>query len=187
MKVTMKRLYFLLMAALIATSTFAQATEDTTDERFHDTLLNHLVGEWNGAGLVHGEAFTMKFEASWVMNHQYLHIHFKSNEDVPWLHMPFECELFFGYNQTYKKYIAHEMTVHGDSGPYEGFCYAYQTGNEFKLIKKVSETSDTISIERFTWEPMLRTWQMNSSVLIKGKQEEALLDIKLTGAKPSSN
>lgn len=34
-----------------------------------------------------------------------------------------------------KHYTVHEMTVHGGNEHYEEFCYAYKTGNEFKLIK----------------------------------------------------
>ena len=69
---------------------FAQNAEDTTDGRFHDDLLNNLVGKWDVTAIAHGEKFTLNLEAEWVMNHQYLHIHFKSHEVVPWLKVPFE-------------------------------------------------------------------------------------------------
>ena len=120
------------------------------------------------------------------MNHQYLHIHFKSHEVVPWLHVPFEAEFFFGFNQTNKRYTVHEMTVHGDDGPYEGFCYAYQTGNEFKLMKKHAG-SDNATVWRFTWEPPTKSWDIDMRLLVDGKEGEPLVDMKLVAAKPSSN
>jgi len=182
----MKKIYFLFITALIYIPSFAHNAADTTDGSFHDDLLNNLVGKWDVAAMAHGESFTLNLEAEWVMNHQYLHIHFKSHEVVPWLKVPFESELFFGYNQTNKRYTVHEMTVHGDDGPYEGFCYAYQTGNEFKLVKKHAG-SDNATISRFTWEPMAKTWNIDMRLLVDGKEGEPLVDMKLVAAKSSSN
>lgn len=178
----MKHTYFLIIAAFITTAAFAQNTEDTADGRFHDDLLNHLVGKWNVTATAHDEKFTLHLEADWVMNHQYLHIHFKSHEVVPWLKVPFEGEFFFGYNQENKRYTVHEMTVHGDDGPYEGFCYAYKTGNEFKLMKKHAG-SDDITVQRFTWEPQSKSWDINMDVLVNGKEGESLVDMKLVTSK----
>jgi hypothetical protein len=181
----MKQICFLFITALISISSFAQNAEDTTDGRFHDDLLNHLVGKWDVAAIAHGEKFILDFEAEWVMNHQYLHIHYKSHEVVPWLKVPFESEIFFGYNQSNKRYTVHEMTVHGDDGPYEGFCYAYQTGNEFKLMKKHAG-SDNFTVSRFTWEPPSKSWHMDMRLLVDGKEGESLVDMKLVAAKPTS-
>ena len=79
----MKEIHFLFISALITTATFAQNTEDTTDHRFHDDLLDHLVGNWHDTAIAHGHMFTSEVEASWVLNHQYLLIHLKGNEVVP--------------------------------------------------------------------------------------------------------
>jgi hypothetical protein len=182
-----KKISFIILITLglfIATGSFAQSAGDSTNLSFQDDLLNHLVGKWDVSAIAHDEKFSLVLEAKWVLNHQYLHIHYKSHEIVPWLKVPFEAELFFGYNQSNKRYTVHEMTVHGDDGPYEGFCYAYQTGNEFKLMKK-HLGSDDATVSRFTWEPSSKSWQMDMRLLIDGKEGESLVDMKLAPAKTS--
>lgn len=192
----MKKIYFLFVAALIYIPSSAQSDEQSKDGRFNDSLLNLLVGKWNVTSIAHENSFTAILEAEWVMNHQYMHVHFKTNEVIPWLHVPFEGEFFFGYNQTNKRYTVHEMTVHGDDGPYEGFCYAYQAGYEFKLMKKWAGTGegfgkrtgaeDTLTVQRFTWEPLSMSWDIDMRLLVDGKEGESLVDMKLTAAKPTS-
>ncbi len=175
----------IILTSFIPANSFAQSAEDTSDGSFHDDLLNNLVGKWDVAAIAHDEKFVLSLEAEWVLNHQYLHIHYKSHEVVPWLKVRFEAELFFGYNQSAKHYTVHEMTVHGDDGPYEGFCYAYQTGNEFKLMKKHAG-SNNATVSRFTWEPSSKSWQMDMRLLIDGKEGESLIDMKMVTAKPST-
>jgi hypothetical protein len=173
------------LLTLVMNPTFAQSAEDSANGSFQNDLLNHLVGKWDVVAIAHGEKFIFNLKAEWVMNHQYLHIHFKSNEVVPWLKVPFEAEYFFGYNKTTKRYTVHEMTVHGDDGPYEGFCYAYQTGNEFKLMKKHAG-SDNATVQRFTWEPKSKSWEINMTLLIDGKEGESQVNMKLAASKPST-
>jgi hypothetical protein len=175
----------IVLSVFISPAAFAQSTGNSKDEIFQNELLDHLVGKWDAAATVHREKFTLNFEVAWVMNHQYLHIHFKSNEVVPWLKIHFEGEFFFGYNKTTKRYIVHEMNVHGDKGTYEGFCYADQTGNEFKIMKKWG--SDSLLVQRFTWEPTSKSWHIHSNFQIDGKEGQTFLDMKLTAIKQSTN
>ena len=100
-----------ILLTIIAATSFAQNAEDTTDGRFHDDLLNQLVGKWDVTSIAHGSPFTAVFEAGWVMNHQYLHIHFKSHEIIPWFHTQMEFEEFIGYNHSNKRYIFHGMSM----------------------------------------------------------------------------
>jgi len=181
----MKQIYFLFITTLISISSFAQNAEDTTDGRFHDDLLNHLAGNWDVATIAHGSPFTANLEADWVLNHQYLHIHFKSHEVIPWLYMQMEYEEFFGYNHSKKHYVVHEMIVFGDENPDEGFCYAYRTGNEIKTVQKYS--SDSLIVQRLTWEPASGSWNIKSRWVIAGKEGEIFLDMKLVAAKSSDS
>ena len=92
-----KRRISILVAALLTFavgSAFAQSAGDTADRRFHDDLLNNFVGEWEAVATGHKVIFTLNFEVKWVLNHQYLRVHFKSNEVIPWLKVPFESDLF---------------------------------------------------------------------------------------------
>ena len=182
----MKRVYILLTGALICISSFAQTSEDTTDGRFHDDLLNHLVGTWNVMATANGDSFTATIKAEWAMSHQYFHIYEKTNEIIPWLHVPLEIEFYIGYNHLSKRYTVHELAVFGSDGPYEGFCYAYRNGNEIKLVKKCESDSNTITIQRFTWEPMSGSWQSEMRQLINGNEGETLVNQKLVVVKKLS-
>ena len=174
-----KSLLAIALSAFIMCPVFAQSAGDTADGRFRDELLNNFVGEWKATATVHKEKFTLNFEVKWVLNHQYLRVHFKSNEVIPWLKVPFESESFFGYDKMKKRYTFHELTVHGDSGPFEeGLSSAYKTDNEFKLVKKQADSDKTI-VQRFIWEPASKTWQIVSRLLVDGKEGEPFLEMKL--------
>jgi hypothetical protein len=85
----MKKFFLLLMTTFISSLIVAQNAEDTTDGRFHDDLLNHLVGDWTVSGTAHGVSFqNLNLKAEWIMNHQYLQIHEKGTDTIPWLKMP---------------------------------------------------------------------------------------------------
>lgn len=181
----MKHLFFLLIAALVATSSFSQTAEDTTDHRFHDDLLNHLVGEWNVSSTAHGSTFNGDLEARWVLNHQYLHIHLKSHEVIPWWHVQMEYEEFIGYNHYSKQYVFHGMSIEGDEDASEGFGYGYRNGNEFKTVAKFGV--DTNIVQHFIWRPATNSWNIESRPESNGKEGEIFLDMKLTATKTSSN
>ncbi len=162
----------------------AQSPEDTADERFHDDLLNHLVGKWDMTSVAHGSHFTAVFEAAWVMNHQHLRIHSKSHEIIPWLQVQMEFEALIGYSHVNKRYIVHGMSVEGyDHDPSEGFCYGYRTANEFKTVAKFG--SDSLIVQRYIWQPLSGTWNIKSAWVIAGKEEEPFLELKLVAVKPA--
>lgn len=161
--------------------------EDASDGRFHDELLNHLIGKWNVTGTVHGVQFSaVDLEASWVMNHQYVRVYEKSREVVPWLGIPFEREFFIGYNHSSKRYVIHEVSVFGPEDIYEGFCYAYRKVNEFTLIQKAAYISDSVNVQRLTWEPKSGSWRIEARWVIGGKEEAAFIDQKVEAVKSSS-
>lgn len=175
-----------MLCLLNVLNLFAQTKEDTTDGCFHDELLNHLVGTWNVAATANGNAFNATIKAEWVMSHQFLHIYEKVNEEIPWLHTPLEIEFFIGYNHISKRYVVHEMGVFGSDGPYEGFCYAYRDGNEIKLVKKLGSDSNTITVQRFTWEPVSASWHSEMRQITNGNEGNILVDQKLVALKSLS-
>ncbi len=183
----MKQFYFLFITALIATASFAQSTEDTTDGRFHDDLLNHLVGEWNVTAIAHGFPTTSVINVKWILSHQLLEFHLTGNDTIPWIGMPMEFEYFIGYNHPGKRYIIHGVSVFGYDED-EGFWYAYRNGNEIKIYQTANITahSDTLNIQTLTWEPASNSWHIQSRPQIAGKEGEVFLDMKLTAVKPSS-
>jgi hypothetical protein len=168
---------FIVAKILMATDVFSQNTKDTTDHLFRDDLLDHLVGKWNITSFAHGSPFTATMDADWVLNHQYLHIHFKGNEVVPWFGIPMEYEEYIGYNHNQHRYVVYGASIEG-SDDFEGFCYAFRHDNELKLMQKVN-TADKTVIQRMTWEPESGSWIVQSRPEVAGKEGKIFLDMKL--------
>ncbi|MEO6721556.1 MAG: hypothetical protein ABIN67_14400 [Ferruginibacter sp.] len=180
-----KAISLLFLSAIIFSSATAQNANDTIDRRFHDDLLDHLVGEWHDTAVAHGSTFTSEVEASWVLNHQYLLLHLKSNEVVPWWGVQMEYYQYIGYNHYKHRYTIHGMSIEGDEDLSEGFNYGYRNSNEFKVVAKFG--ADTNVIQRFNWQPESKSWRIQSTPEIKGKEGEIFLDMKLTAVKPAGN
>src|SRR5882724_6505554 len=127
----MKKLYFLLVTTVIPFLTFSQNVKDTTDQRFHDDLLDHLVGRWNVTGVVYGTQAKLIFQAEWILNHQFLRVYEKSEGNIPGTNFPFETFLFIGYDNYTKRYIPQLVSMWGGTCS-QNTTNAYRTGNEFK-------------------------------------------------------
>src|SRR5882757_3782184 len=106
----MKQLIF-VMAMFFSTVSYAQTAKDTTDHRFHDDLFDHLVGNWHVTAVAHDHAFTSEVEVNWVLNHQFLLFHLKTNEVVPWWGVEMEYFEYIGYNHNKQRYTIHGMSI----------------------------------------------------------------------------
>ena len=169
---------FVLMAMCISLLSHAQTGLDTTDRRFNDDLLDHLVGNWHVTSVAHDHAFTAEVDVKWVLNHQYLLFHLKGNEVVPWWGVEMEYFEYIGYNHYKRRYTIHGMSIEGDEDLSEGFGYGYRNGNEFKTSAKFS--ADTTLIQHMTWQPKTTTWLIQSRPEIKNKEGEVFLELRLT-------
>ena len=179
----MKKLFILLLLVLTGTEMFAQNKQDSSDGRFHDDLLDRLVGTWNVSAVAHGFSSTGVITGEWVLNHQFFYLHFMGKDTIPWWHMPMEYLQYFGYNTRAKRYTMHGLSIEGDADPSEGFGYAYRNGNELKTVAKMSP--DTSVIQRFTWQPGTNTWSIKSTTEIGGKEgREVFLEMKLVAVTP---
>jgi hypothetical protein len=167
----------IVVSTLLATDGFSQNTKDTTDHLFHDDLLDHLVGRWNITSFAHGSPFTATIDADWVLNHQFLHIHFKGNDVVPWFGVPMEYEEYIGFNHKQHRYVVYGASIEG-SDDFEGFCYAYRNENELKLIQKTISSEETV-IQRMIWESESGSWILQSRPEVAGKEGKIFLDMKL--------
>lgn len=181
----MKQIYILIITVFIYSSSLAQNAEDTTDGKFHDDLLNHFVGIWNVSGVVHGMQFqNLKLEATWTMNHQYLQIHEKGTDTVPFINMPWEAMFIIGYNHNTRRYVFYEFSVRGIDGPWEGFSYASRTGNELKASSVISPEEKII--QRFTWQPSSGSWHLETMLEKAGKEGEPYPDLNAVSATSSN-
>jgi hypothetical protein len=181
----MKKLFLLILVIYSAGSVAAQNIKDSADGRFHDDLLDHLVGTWKVNAVAHDFHSTAIINVEWVLNHQFLFLHFMGIDTIPWWHMPMEYQEFIGYNHAKKRYNFHGMSIEGDTDTSEGFGYAYRNGNEFKIVAKMN--ADTSLIQRLTWQPTSRTWSVKSTGVFNGKEDpEVFIEMKLEAVKSSS-
>jgi hypothetical protein len=167
----------LIILIFLAPCSFAQTAGDTAT-RFHDDLLNNFVGKWDVSATVHGQKFTLEREAEWIINHQYLRIHEKSHEVIPWLNVQFERTIFIGYNPRSKRYLVYELTVHGGDVPHqpEGLYYAERRGNELKMV--TTKGSEVVANVQFTWDPASSSWHFQARRVIAGKEQEPHVEQK---------
>jgi hypothetical protein len=168
----------IVISALLASPTFAQSTADTADGRFHDDLLDHLVGKWDVTSIAHGDSSTAVIMAEWVLNHQFLHYRFIGNETIPRIGTPMEIECFIGYNHVNKRYVVLGMSIFGVDF-FEGFSYGSRNGNEIKVLQKPNNEADDTNIQTYIWEPTTDSWTIQSRPEVGGKEGEVFLDMQL--------
>ena len=173
----MKRMY-ILIAMCISVSSYAQQTGDSVGRQFHDDLLDHLVGQWHVTAVAHEHDFTSEVDVAWVLNHQFLLFHLKSNEVVPWWGVQMEYFQYTGYNHYKNRYTLHVVSIEGDEDLSEGFGYGSRSGNDFKTSFKFGR--DTTIVQHLIWEPGTGNWRIQSRMKVKEKEGNVFLDMKLT-------
>ena len=169
---------FFLIAMCICTLSRAHAAKDTTDHRFHDDLFDHLVGNWHVTGVAHELNFTSEVEVNWVLNHQFLLFHLRSNEVIPWWGVEMEYFEYIGYNHYKQRYTMHGMSIEGDEDISEGFGYGSRNGNDFRTSQKFG--TDTAVVQHMIWQPETKTWRIQSRLEINNKEGDVFLEMKLT-------
>jgi hypothetical protein len=176
-----------VLAICGASTSSVQAAKDSPDAQLHDDLLDHLVGKWNVSAVVHGQKFSLDREAEWVLNHQYVRIHEKSREVVPWLKVPFERTIFIGYNHRTGRYVLHEVNVHGGDvlQEPEGFAYASRAGNALTIDHK--NGAEVVARARWTWNPDSATWRFQAGRVVDGNEKDPHVDQVAVTAPPMAN
>jgi hypothetical protein len=175
----------LVLTVIFGATVFGQNAEDTTDGRFHDKLLDNFVGKWTVAGIVHGQEFkNIDLEAEWVLNHQFLKIHEKGREIVPWLQAAYESFYYIGYDHSNKRYVAHLMNIMGSDNQVGYLLFGNRAGNEVKFISQLADpATGSFDSESFMWLPESKSWHWVCRLVNKGKEEEPYLDLKVVGTK----
>jgi hypothetical protein len=178
---------FTLLVSCWVPISSGQVAKDGPDARFHDDLLDHMVGQWVVDVNVYGHKFTSDRQVEWVLGHQYLRIQEKSREVVPWLKKQFERVMYIGYNHGRKRYVVYELNVHGADVPTEpeGFTYASRSGNELTVDHK--NGAEVLGRSRLVWDPSSRTWLMQSWRVIGGKDQPPHANLIAVAVKPAAN
>lgn len=146
------KLTFLMIIFVSFNKGFSQDPPPSDGESiiFQDTLLDHLVGIWELTGVVAGDSVEITFEAKWVLNHQFLQLHYQ-DVNVP---SEYEAFVYVGFNHQESLYVVHWLDVFG--GHYsETLGYGKSDNNS---INFVFNYPDWQLLNTFTWLPDQQKW-----------------------------
>ena len=134
----------------------------------HDTLLDRLVGASQVTGTIAGRPAEQTCDVEWVLNHQFLRIHFlgmrpatAAGGGAP---VQYEAFVFVGYSNMFDHYVVHWLDIFG--GHFSrtlGFGERLEGGNAIRFVFE----ADTPLHNTITWHPEAGTWEM----LIRQKDE----------------
>ena len=127
---------------------------------FEDSLLDKMVGRWKITGTILGRPIQQDCDVEWVLNHQFLKVHFVAAEDEK---LPgsaketrYEALVFFGYDNMSERYVAHWLDVYGGRFS-EALGYGHKEGtNSIRFIFEY----DVPLHNTITWDPMNGRWRM---------------------------
>jgi hypothetical protein len=128
----------------------AEPEVDGPGHIFRDELLDHLVGQWKVTRKMRGRTSESTNRVEWVLNHQFLQVHMKSDEKPP----GYEALVLIGYNHGRKRYVGHWHDVFGGKWS-ETLGFGKRTGN---AVRFVFDYPDGPFHNTFTWDPDTKTW-----------------------------
>lgn len=131
---------------------------------FRDGLLDKLVGRWKVTGTIAGQAIEHRCDAEWVLNHQFLRVHFldvtrgvqgRAGE----MRDPrYEAEVFIGYDYMSERYVAHWLDTFG--GRFSEVLGYGARQNRNRSIRFIFEGGSGPLHNTFTWNKDDATWTM---------------------------
>ena len=137
---------------------------------FQDKLLEGLVGNWKVTGRIAGQQFDQYCNADWVLNHQFLRVHFidsaarnRGSMGTP-SNAEYEAMVFIGYDNMSERYVVHWIDIFGGRFS-ETLGYGTLQGQD--SIRFVFEYPTGPLHNTFTWNSKNRIW----SIQIRQKGE----------------
>ena len=149
----------------------SQGEVDGEHSIFQDRLLEGLVGKWSVTGKAAGQQIEQYCEADWVLNHQFLRVHFidlaARKRDVRGIPGPAEYEamVFIGFDNMSERYVVHWIDIFGGRFS-ETLGYGTLEGQD--SIRFVFEGPMGPLHNTFTWNSKDLTW----SIVIRQKDKE---------------
>lgn len=140
---------WLAVAAILAMVCAAVGGSQSKTGR-EDPLLEKLIGKWTITRKFPNRTVTNTAECAWVLQHQYVKIHMKDTAQPS----QYEAEIFIGYDEEKKRYVAHWIDVFG-GGFSATLGFGTKKGNqiEFEFKYPDGELKNT-----FTWHEDSNTW-----------------------------
>ncbi len=102
---------------------------------FRDDLLDNLVGKWKVHGTIVGQPIEQVCDAEWVLNHQFLRVHFLGATQSDSKDPGYEAMVFIGYDNMSERYLAHWLdTFGGRFSEVLGFGSKTENGTSIKFV-----------------------------------------------------
>jgi hypothetical protein len=162
-----------LLAALMPGAVRAQ-----TSAAWPDDLVDHMRGAWKLQGKIMGRDAHHEVRAEWVLNHQFLSIHEKTETDAPDSEHRYEASWFLGYDPVSDRYVLHLLDVFGGRFS-ETLGYGTRDGN---AIRFVFEYPDGPFHTTYRWSAQDDSWEWVMEQKDKAGKWTTFADLKLTRA-----
>jgi hypothetical protein len=172
----MKTLSYLFLIIVLATLARPVRLSAQSPAEWRDDLVDHMVGTWKQQGEIMGRDAHHAVDAEWVLNHQFLRIHEKTEAGVPGSENRYEAIWFLGYDPVSDRYVLHLLDVFGGRFS-ETLGFGLRDGN---AIRFVFEYPDGPFHTVFQWSPENDTWQWLMTQKDKDGKWANFGDLKLT-------
>jgi len=166
----------LVLSFIALFSLMAALRSDAQTVEWRDDLVDHLTGAWKLEGQVMGRDAHHEVQAEWVLNHQFLRIHEKTDAGAPASEHRYEATWFLGYDPVSERYVLHLLDVFGARFS-ETLGYGTRDGN---AIRFVFEYPDGPFHTTYRWSPEKDTWQWLMEQKNKDGKWTNFADLKLT-------
>ena len=171
----MKTWFYSLLILVLVTLTSPLRLGAQSPGEWRDDLVDHMAGTWKQQGQVMGRDAHHAVEAEWVLNHQFLRIHEKTETGAPGSEQRYEAIWFLGYDPTSERYVLHLLDIFGVRFS-ETLGYGVRDGN---AIRFVFEYPDGPFRTVFQWSPEKDTWQWVMTQKDKDGKWAPFADLKL--------
>jgi hypothetical protein len=152
----------LCFVVLFATPAFSQQA------KFHDPLLDHLVGHWVLEGKIARGPATHDVSAAWTLAHQYLEIHEvsreKNKDGAPF----YQATVYIGWDAKKKIYDCVWLDDYGSIST-QSLGYATPDGNRIAFVFQDRDDPGTFHTT-FIWRSENGTWAMDMDQEMSGKR-----------------
>jgi hypothetical protein len=172
----MKTSFYLFLIIVLATLAHPVRLSAQSAAEWRDDLVDHMVGTWKLQGAIMGRDAHHEVAAEWVLNHQFLRIHEKTEAGAPGSEKRYEAIWFLGYDPASDRYVLHLLDVFGGRFS-ETLGYGLRDGN---AIRFVFEYPDGPFHTVFQWSPEKGTWQWLMTQKDKDGKWANFGDLKLT-------
>jgi hypothetical protein len=145
-----RRNFLASLAGLLALGSKGVLAEtDGPKARFEDDLISNLEGTWHLNRKIRGTEVQNSVTATWVLNHQFLHLHMKDVKEPP----AYEAIVLIGFIYASKRYVAHWTDTFGGKFAAIGIGERTENSVEFRF-----EYPEGPFFNTFSWLPEAKQW-----------------------------